>query len=101
MTTGIESRPKKHPHAAARVYDGEAFIVLPHEGKYKILNDTGSRVWELIDGTRTIGELARQIEEEYDTTLDEALADVKSFVDDLRAHNMLASDDDDGAGKVA
>jgi hypothetical protein len=101
MTTGTGSRPKKHPHAAARVYNGEAFIVLPHEGKYKILNDCGSRVWELMDGSRTIGDIAHLIEEEYKVTLDKALADVIEFVNDLREHKMLASDDDDGAGKVA
>lgn len=100
MTTGTGDRPKKHPHAAARVYDGEAFIVLPHQGKYKILNGTGSRVWELIDGSRTVEEISRQIESEYNITFDKALADVTEFVEDLRVHEMLAPDSD-GPGEVA
>jgi len=101
MTTGMGSRPRKHPHAAARVYEGEAFIVLPHEHKIKILNDSGSRIWELIDGARTIGEIAKTIEDEFDVTYDQALADVREFVGVLEENSMLATGDDPGGGKVA
>jgi len=85
-----ETIPAKHPDAAARVYDNEAFIVLPHKGQYKILNGVGTRVWDLIDGRRSAGDIARLIADEYETTFETALSDVESFLGDLESHGMLA-----------
>ena len=82
--------PRKHPDAASRVYEGEAFIVLPQFHEYKILNGTGTRIWELIDGTRSVDDIARAVSEEYEVTFEEALDDVTTFVNDLRTHGMLA-----------
>ncbi len=83
--------PVKHPDAAARVYDEEAFIVLPHKGQYKILNGAGTRVWDLIDGKRSAGDIARVIAEEYDTTYEVALSDVEEFLGALESNDMLAT----------
>jgi hypothetical protein len=89
--TGVgESVPVRHPDAAARVYDEEAFIVLPHKGQYKILNGVGTRVWDLIDGERSAGDIARVIADEYDTSFETALSDVESFLNDLENNGMLA-----------
>jgi hypothetical protein len=95
---GPQTPPRRHPDAASRIYDGEAFIVLPHHHSYKILNKVGSRVWDLIDGTRTAGGIADVIAEEYDVPRDTALKDVNDFVGELEANGMLAPRD---AGKVA
>ena len=96
MTAAVQGPPRKHPHAASRVYEGEAFIVLPQFHEYKILNTTGTRIWDLIDGNRSESEIATLIAEEYDVALDTALEDVTTFVTDLRANGMLA---DGEAGK--
>jgi len=85
-----EAPLQKHPDAASRNYDGEAFIVVPGLGEYNILNPIGTRVWDLIDGKRGISEIARVISDEYDVAQDAAEADVRSFVEDLRQHKMLA-----------
>jgi len=82
--------PVKHPDAAARVYDEEAFVVLPHKGQYKILNGVGTRVWALIDGSRSAGDIAHVIAEEYETTYEAALTDVEAFLGDLESNGMLA-----------
>jgi len=81
--------PRKHPDAASRVYDGQALIVLPHSHQYKVLNQVGSRVWELIDGVRSPEDIARIVESEYEVTYEEALDDVKSFLSDLEGQGML------------
>jgi len=87
---GLGGVPHKNPHAAARVYDGEAFIVIPQTSQYKILNGTGSRVWDLIDGQRSRDEIAGIIAEEYEVSLDEARKDVSEFIEALKEHGMLA-----------
>ena len=80
----------KHPDAAARVYDEEAFIVLPHMGQYKILNGVGTRVWSLIDGQRSAGDIAHLLAEEYETSYEEALSDLETFLGDLKSQGLLA-----------
>ncbi len=98
MTGTGASVPRKHPDAASRVYGGDALIVLPGQSSFKILNTTGSRIWDLIDGSKTVEEIAEVIEREYDVTFDQALEDVCEFTSELEAHGMLASD---SRGKVA
>ena len=101
VSGGSDSRadaPRKHPDSASRVYDGEAFIVLPQSHQYKILNEVGTRVWELIDGTRTPDDMAQLIANEFEISVEEALKDVGDFINDLRANGMLA---DSETGKVA
>lgn len=90
--------PRKHPDSASRVYDGEAFIVLPQSHQYKILNQVGTRVWELIDGVRTVDDMVKVIVEEYDIPAETARKDVADFINDLRENGMLANTD---TGKVA
>jgi len=90
---GSAEAPRKNPHAAARVYDGEAFIVVPQSSQYKILNGTGSRIWALIDGQRSSSDIARVIAEEYEVSLEDAMADVGGFLQDLKEHGMLAQGD--------
>ena len=90
---GFGGVPQKNPHAAARMYDGEAFIVIPQTSQYKILNGTGSRVWDLIDGQRSRDEIAGIIAEEYEVTLDEARKDVSDFIEALKENGMLAQGD--------
>ncbi len=80
----------RHPHAAARNYDGKALIVVPGLGEYNILNPLGTRVWELIDGTRGMNDIVRTIVEEYDVAQGEVEADVRDFIEDLRKHAIVS-----------
>ena len=93
-----ETKPKRHPDAASRIYDGEAFIVLPQQSVYKILNSTGTRIWDLIDGNRSIDDMIRIIADEYEVSVEEAGKDIGEFIRDLTANGMLA---DSTADKVA
>ena len=85
----IEAQPKKHPRTASRLVDGEAVIVLPGEGMVKVLNAVGSRVWELADGARTVGEMVETIHDEYDVDREQAQEDVVEFVSTMVAANLL------------
>jgi hypothetical protein len=80
----------RHPHAAARTYEGKALIVVPGLGEYNILNPLGTRVWELIDGTKSMEEIVGAIVAEYDAPAPEVEADVKEFIEDLRKHAIVS-----------
>ena len=47
------------------------------------LNDVAARIWELIDGTRNVGEIENLIVEEYDVTQAEAKGDIERYLGQL------------------
>lgn len=82
--------PTHHPRTAARVFSGEAVIITPAENMVRMLNEVGSRVWELADGTRTVEEIAQALTEEFAVDLAEARASATAFVDELAAKGLVA-----------
>ena len=36
----------------------ELVLVLPDEGRFLVLNDTGAQIWQLADGQRSLGDIA-------------------------------------------
>ena len=85
--------PTPHPQVAARVVDGSALIVLADSGEVNVLNPVGTRMWELMDGTRTVQEIADTICDEYDVTAQQSLADVEELVSQLMGANALVLQD--------
>ena len=85
----LDKRPAKHPRTASRVIDGEAVIVIPEGNIVKVLNDVGSRIWELADGTRTVDEITQIIYDEYEVDRDQAKKDVIEFVEELINSEMM------------
>ncbi len=75
--------PVPHPQVAARIVDGEAVVVLADAGEVNVLNPVGTRIWELIDGTRSVTEIAQTIQAEYEVTGPQAQQDVTEFLQAL------------------
>ncbi len=75
--------PAPHPQVAARIVDGSAVIVLSDSGTVTVLNEVGTRVWELIDGARSVGAIAQTIESEYEVSLEQATQDVDELLQQL------------------
>jgi coenzyme PQQ biosynthesis protein PqqD len=89
-----EKYPAFHPQVAARIIDGEAVIVLPESSQVNVLNEVGSHIWELIDGTRSVGEITKMIVAEYDVTAEQAERDVEEFTQELVDNKMLVLADE-------
>jgi hypothetical protein len=82
--------PRRHPTAGFRIFEGQATIVMPDGSYIHVLNEIGSRVWDLLNGQRTEAEIVGLILEEFDTTPDIATRDVREFLATLEANHMLA-----------
>lgn len=69
----------------ARFVAGAHLLVPVHECTRSIytLNDTGCRLWELIEQPRTEDELAEALAEQYAIPRETALQDVRIFLDDM------------------
>lgn len=85
--------PLPHPQVAARLVDGTAVIVLADTGEVTVLNPVGSRIWELIDGTRNGYDIVQHIVSEYAVTAEQATQDVQDFLQTLVNINAIALHD--------
>ena len=83
------SLPVFHPQVASRLVDGEAVIILPQSGQIVVLNEVGSRIWDLADGRHSVGQIAEAIAAEYEVTAEQAIRDVEGFVRQLVEKEML------------
>jgi coenzyme PQQ biosynthesis protein PqqD len=83
------SYPVPHPQAAARVVDGTAVIVLADSGMVKILNPVGTRIWELVDGSRTVQQIADTIFQEFQSTRSQIEQDVMEFLHELEGMQAI------------
>jgi hypothetical protein len=81
--------PLRNPTAAFRIFEGQATIVLPDGARINVLNEVGSRIWDLIDGKRSVTELVSIVAEEFDVDPEAARRDVNEFLADLASHDML------------
>jgi hypothetical protein len=88
MTT-MKTVLTKNPDAAFRIYDGQATIVTPSDARVDVLNEAGSRIWDSIDGRRTLGQILEVVLQEYDIDPARAEADLIEFVAALQQSGMV------------
>ncbi|KPJ98523.1 MAG: hypothetical protein AMK71_11250 [Nitrospira bacterium SG8_35_4] len=60
------------------------------------LNETGSKIWEYIDGERDVMEICRLITDEYDAPADVVMNDTVEFINDLDGITFLQEGYDTG-----
>jgi hypothetical protein len=69
--------------------DGESLLYSAMRDEASALNRTASEIWELCDGTRTIGAIARALGQRYGVDEADLLADVTIAVKTLRARGLV------------
>jgi hypothetical protein len=86
---------------ASRTVGGEAIVLTPMDSKIHSLNETGSRIWELLADSPSFGQIVACIHREFEATEDQARRDALAFVEDLAERGMIAvtpsADGDTGA----
>ena len=66
-----------------RLVDDEMVIVRLSDGQIRVLNDIGSFIWQLMDGRRTVSDLACLVCAEYEVSQQEAEDDIQLFLGPL------------------
>jgi hypothetical protein len=61
-------------------------------GTYFGLDGVGTRVWQLIEQPRTVGEIIDRIEEEYDVEREQCEAAILPFLEDLASNGLVRVD---------
>jgi len=81
--------PKKAEHAVWRVIDNEAVIVSPMDSDVTILDEVGTSIWELMDGSRDIRGIAKEVCGEFEVSMDTAKGDIEEFIEDLTDKKLI------------
>jgi hypothetical protein len=82
--------PAHAPGVLSRLVDEEMVLVHPAQGKVRVLNRVGTRLWELADGQRSVEEMASIVSDEYGVEIDRARADALTFCADLADRGVLS-----------
>jgi Coenzyme PQQ synthesis protein D (PqqD) len=64
-------------------------LVRPDDGGFYLLDELGSRIWELCDGDRSLDDLIETIAVESDQSPAAVAGDVREWVSELRAEQLL------------
>jgi hypothetical protein len=78
-----------HPQAIAQAVEDEVLVLKLDSGRMGVLNRVGGRVWDLMDGTRSLAEIARECAEHFEVDLAQVEVDVVSYAEDLLEREMI------------
>lgn len=84
-----EKIPIRSPETAHQIIDGEAVIITPGQMMVHVLNSVGSKIWDLADGKKNIGDIAKTLAEEFDVSYETALKDAVEFTRDLAENKVM------------
>jgi hypothetical protein len=79
----------RHPQAIAQAIEDETLVLKLDTGRMGVLNRVGGRVWDLMDGTLSLGEIARECAEYYEADPAQVEVDVVSYAEALLERDMI------------
>jgi PqqD family protein of HPr-rel-A system len=84
------ARLRRDPALPFQRMDEDAIVVDPRSREVHLLNETGARIWELLETASSVDDLAEALAEEYEGVAPEALRnEVEAFLGDLGAKGLL------------
>jgi len=81
--------PKRSESTAFRIINDEAVILDLKSGVYYSLNEVGSRIWDLCNGTNNLNDITKIICEEFEVEEDTASKDVLEILNDFLQERLL------------
>jgi Coenzyme PQQ synthesis protein D (PqqD) len=83
--------PRQSTEAVSReLADGaEAVILHVGSGQYHSVNATGALIWSLIDGKRSVADVAAEVSKSFADGPGDVVGEVARFIEDLRARQLI------------
>lgn len=81
--------PRAHPEAQVKRDEGKVVIVMPSRGQAHELNETGGRLFLMLDGRHSVPDLAHALVRDYDVDYPTAFRDAVEFLVALHDKGML------------
>lgn len=88
-TRPMSALPVQSPRVAARVVNGEALILTPHDSVLHTLDPVATRVWELLPDHRTLESLVAALAMEYDASEATLQADLSELLAELAGKGIV------------
>ena len=79
----------RHPQAIAQAIEDETLVLKLDSGRMGVLNRVGGWMWDLMDGTRSLREIARACADEYEVDVGQVEADVVAYAQRLLEREMI------------
>lgn len=81
----------RQPGVSLSRFGDEGLLVIARSAEQAVLNDTATRILELVDGQRRVADIARAVQDEYEIDdLDQATRDVVEILTDLEGRGAVA-----------
>ena len=81
--------PIPKPAIAARQFGLEIVAIDPRSNMVRMFNETGSRIWQLLDGSHSVEEIAHILAEEYAVSAVQAAVSVNTFLGQLQERGLV------------
>ena len=88
----LDSRPSRREDILAEQASDTQLLLNLSNGEYYALNEVGSDVWQLCDGSRSVREIVAAVGDEYDAPLDIIQADVLELLQGLANEGLVTTD---------
>ncbi len=88
-TADFDSRPRRQEQIIVQKGSSEVLLFNMDDGSYYALNEVGSRIWELCDGTHGVAQMVCTVAKEYGTPTEIVQTDVLELLDELRTKNLI------------
>ena len=90
MSLDLSRIPTRRQGAEGSTF-GQEFVVLDPPGRMlRGLNETGARVWALLENGRDLASIADAVASEYDVDPDRAVKDVQAVIARLQEEQLIA-----------
>jgi hypothetical protein len=85
----MKAYPIKTSDTAYRLISDGAILVNFHNSYFYNLNPVGTFIWERCDGRHTPDEIAAELVDEFEVTLEEVVKDCLEFLHSLEENGLL------------
>ena len=73
-----------------REVGNEGVILSLEDGHYFGLDETGTRIWKLLQSEQDLDAIAEHLVSEYDVTAERVRRDIEKFIDELVAARLIS-----------
>lgn len=72
--------------------DGDKVMMDIESGNYYGLDPVARRIWEILETPMTANQVAEQLIQEFDVSLDQCQTDIQPFIEDMVNNQLLKTD---------
>jgi hypothetical protein len=88
----LDARPRRVDDVVWRRGEDGVVVLNPNDGQYFSLDDVGGRIWELCDGSRSVGEIAGLLATEYDAPASVIRSDALELLTELGSEGLVRAE---------